>query len=77
MSELEKLLETTGTRQTLHEFILWLVNECRIELNVWKHMGSEEADVFVEKFLGLDTVLLNQESLDLELAADYPNGRLP
>jgi hypothetical protein len=80
MSELEKLLATTGTRQALHEFIEWLGKRAEpIYLtDYYDHeQTSVEAERLIEEFLGLDSVALDQESLELEMATDYPNGRQP
>jgi hypothetical protein len=74
MSGLEKLLATTGARQIIHEFIAWLMLEKGIELN---ELLSMSTDTLVESFFGLNSDQLDQEALDLELAADYPHGRQP
>jgi hypothetical protein len=74
VSEHEKLLATTSTRQIIHEFMTWLALEKDIRLSELLNMSI---DTLVESFLGLNTAQLDRESLDLELAADYRNGRLP
>jgi hypothetical protein len=70
LTELKKLLATVGERQTIHEFALWLILERGIDL-------GQAVDLLVEDYLGLNTATLDQESLELELATDYPNGRQP
>jgi hypothetical protein len=80
VSELEKLLATAGTRQMLTEFIEWLGKRAEpiYLIDYYDHEQTPvEAERLIEEFLGLDSVALDQESLELELATDYPNGRLP
>jgi peptide subunit release factor 1 (eRF1) len=76
-----KLLSVTGKSQLIREFMTWLITEQGIELNgdegKWKRINMNNVDVLIEDYFGLDSTQLDQEALELEVEAEYLNGRLP
>jgi peptide subunit release factor 1 (eRF1) len=76
-----KLLSVIGKSQLIREFMTWLITEQGIELNgdegKWKRINMNNVDVLIEDYFGLDSTQLDQEALELEVEAEYLNGRLP